>query len=62
MDMDTNIRIGLKIVQGKNNQEIANEMGISLYKVRQHIYDLYDIVGSNSKKDIKSFVLRNFIL
>jgi len=62
LDMETNIKIGVKIVQGKNNEEIAREMGISLYKVRQHIHDLYDIVGTNSKNDIKKFVLKNFIL
>lgn len=62
LNTDTNIQIGIKIVQGKSNEEIANELGISLYKVKQHIGDLGNIVGSNSKKDIKNFVLRNFVL
>lgn len=62
LDKDKNIQVGLKIVQGKNNEEIARELGISLYKVKQHIEDLLDMTGATSKKEIKTFILRNFFL
>lgn len=59
---DINIQIGFKIVQGKNNEEIANELGISQYKVKQHIEDLCQIAGVSSRKEVKEFVLKSFFI
>jgi len=62
MERGLNIQIGFKIVQGKSNEEIADELGISQYKVKQHIDDLFAITGVSSKKEIKQFILENFFI
>lgn len=57
---DLNLQIGFKIMQGKSNNEIARELGISQYKVKQHIADLYMLAGVSSRKEIKEFIIKNF--
>lgn len=62
MNIEKNIQVGFKIVQGKNNETIAKELDISEYKVKQHIDDLCMVLGVNSKKEIKEFILKNFFV
>jgi len=61
-DMSTNIKVGYLIMKGKNNDEIANELGISKYMVKQHIEDLYTIAGVSSRKEIIEFIQKNLQL
>jgi len=62
MQTSQNIRIGFKIIQGKSYSEIAEEMGMSQYKVKQHINDLYAISGASTKKEIRAFILKSFFI
>lgn len=57
-----NIQIGFKIIQGKSNEEIAEELGISQYKVKRHIEDLCLVGGLSSKKEIRQFILKSFFV
>ncbi len=58
----TNIQISFLLMRGKNNKEIAEELGITQYKVKQHIDDLAMVIGASSKKEIRDFFIRNFIV
>lgn len=58
----TNIQIAFLLMQGKSNREISEELEISQYKVKQHIEDLAMVIGATSKKEIKDFFVRNFVL
>lgn len=62
LENNTNIQIGYRLVQGKNNETIARELGISQYMVKKHIDDLYAIIGANSKKEIKEYVVKNLFV
>lgn len=62
METYLSVQIAFKIVQGKNNKEIAEELGISQYKVRKHIDDICNLAGITSKKEIKQAVLNNFYI
>jgi len=57
-----NIQIAYLLMQGKSNKEISEELGITQYKVKQHIDDLAMVIGASSKKEIKDFFIRNFVL
>jgi len=59
---DINIKVVYKLVQGKSIEEIANEMSISQYKVKKHIEDFCFATGISSKKDIKSYIIRNLFI
>lgn len=57
-----NIQIAFLLMHGKNNREIAEELGITQYKVKQHIDDIAMAIGATSKKEIKDFFVRNFVI
>lgn len=57
-----NVQVAFKLAQGKSVDVISGELGISQYKVKQHIEDLYSVIGVDSKKGIKSFVIKNIFV
>jgi len=62
LNIDINIQIGYKLFQGKNIEEIAKELGLSQYKVKQHLDDLCAMIGASSKKEIREFMQNNIFV
>jgi len=57
MSFAMDMRVGFQIAQGKSNTEIAEYLGISQYKLKQYIDDLYAIFGAGSRRDIAESII-----
>lgn len=57
-----NIRVAYKLIQGKSMEAIASELGISQYKVKKQIEEMFSILEINSKKELKEIILKNCLI